>query len=79
MDDDYDIMDVNIVSIICVMFFIVVSICLVSFVSFDRKGTGTNMNNETKEYVGIYEDKYRTYGVTEDGTRELLKSYKYKK
>lgn len=37
------------------------------------------MNNETKEYLGIYEDRYQTYGVTEDGTRELLKSYKFKK
>lgn len=37
---------------------------------------GTNMNNETKEYVRISDD---SYGVTEDGTRELLKSYKFKK
>lgn len=76
-DDDF--MDVSIVSIICIMFFIVVSICLVSFVSFDKKGTGTNMQNETKNYVKIFEDRYRTYGITEDGTREILTSYKYKK
>ena len=73
-DDDF--MDVNIVSIICAMFFIVVSICLVSFVSFDKKGTGTNMNNETKEYIKVIDN---SYGITKDGTRELLKSYKYKK
>lgn len=79
MYDDDDIMDVNIVSIICIISAIVVSICTVSFVSFDKKGIGTNMNNETKNYVKIFEDRYRTYGITEDGTRELLKSYKFKK
>ncbi len=37
---------------------------------------GTNMNNETKEYVKVIDN---SYGITKDGTRELLKSYKYKK
>ena len=45
----------------------------------NENNIGTNMNNETKEYVEIYKDRYPTYGVTEDGTRELLKSYKFKK
>lgn len=76
-DDDF--MGFNIVSIICIMIFIVVSICSVSFVSFDKKGTGTNMQNETKNYVKIFEDRYRVYGITEDGTREFLKSYKFNK
>lgn len=37
---------------------------------------GTNMNNETKEYVKVIDN---SYGITKDGTRELLKSYKYKR
>lgn len=73
---DDDIMDVNIVSIICIISAIVVSICTVSFVSFDKKGIGTNMNNETKEYVRVINN---SLGVTADGTREFLKSYKFNK
>lgn len=34
------------------------------------------MNNETKEYVRVING---SCGITKDGTRELLKSYKYKK
>jgi len=37
------------------------------------------MQNETKNYVKIYEGRYHTYGVTEDGTRDILNSYKFKK
>ena len=37
------------------------------------------MQNETKDYLKIYEGRYYTYGVTEDGTKEILKSYKFKK
>lgn len=42
----------------------------------NENNIGTNMNNETKEYRYITNDNY---GVTSDGTRELLKSYKFKK
>lgn len=45
----------------------------------NENNIGTNMNNETKEYLKIYEGRYYIFGVTEDGTRELLKSYKFKK
>ena len=41
-----------------------------------RKVIGMKINNEIKEYKYINKDYY---GVTEDGTRELLKSYKFKK
>ena len=37
---------------------------------------GTNMNNETKEYVRVINN---SLGVTADGTREFLKSYKFNK
>ena len=50
-------------------------ICL-TLTNESSKVIGTNINNETKEYVRITDD---SYGVTKDGTRELLKSYKYKK
>lgn len=57
--------------------FIFVSISIILLLAImPEKVIGTNMNNETKEYVRISDD---SYGVTEDGTRELLKSYKYKK
>ena len=72
-------MDDDIVSIICRIIFIVVVIFTVIFLSRGKKGTGTNMQNETKDYLKIYEGRYYTYGVTEDGTKEILKSYKFKK
>ena len=57
--------------------FIFVSISIILLLAImPEKVIGTNMNNETKEYVRISDD---SYGVTEDGTRELLKSYKFKK
>ena len=74
MDDDF-----SIISFIVGIIFIVIVIPTIAFLATGKKGIGTNMNNETKEYLGIYEDRYQTYGVTEDGTRELLKSYKFNK
>lgn len=57
--------------------FIFVSISIILLLAIiPEKVIGTNMNNETKEYVRITDD---SYGITEDGTRELLKSYKFKK
>lgn len=57
--------------------FIFVSISIILLLAImSEKVIGTNMNNETKEYVRITDD---SYGVTADGTRELLKSYKFKK
>lgn len=56
---------------IFVLIFIILPLAIMS-----EKVIGTNMNNETKEYVSIIDD---SYGVTKDGTRELLKSYKFKK
>ena len=57
--------------------FIFVSISIILLLAImPEKVIGTNMNNETKEYVRINDD---SYGVTEDGTRELLKSYKFNK
>ena len=57
--------------------FVFVSISIILLLAImPEKVIGTNMNNETKEYVRISDD---SYGVTEDGTRELLKSYKFKK
>lgn len=56
----------------------VITILIISLVLSDEltKAIGTNMNNETKEYVKVIDN---SYGITKDGTRELLKSYKYKK
>lgn len=57
--------------------FIFVLIIIVSLlITKSRKAIGMNINNEIKEYKYINKDYY---GVTEDGTRELLKSYKFKK
>lgn len=56
---------------IFVLIFIILPLIIMS-----EKVIGTNINNEIKEYRYITNDNY---GVTEDGTRELLKSYKYKK
>lgn len=56
---------------IFVLIFIILPLAIMS-----EKVIGTNMNNETKEYVKVIDN---SYGVTKDGTRELLKSYKYKK
>lgn len=78
MDKILEVLVTTIISIIQATA-IVMLVILVVTLSLRKKGIGTNMNNETKEYLGIYEDRYQTYGVTEDGTRELLKSYKYKK
>lgn len=56
----------------------VITILIISLVLSDEltKAIGTNMNNETKEYVRVIDN---SYGITEDGTRELLKSYKFNK
>ena len=56
---------------IFVLIFIILPLIIMS-----EKVIGTNINNEIKEYRYITNDNY---GVTEDGTRELLKSYKFKK
>ena len=61
--------------IISIFIFVSISIILLLAI-MSEKVIGTNMNNETKEYVRITDD---SYGVTADGTRELLKSYKFKK
>lgn len=61
--------------IIGIFMFVSISIILLLAI-MSEKVIGTNMNNETKEYVRITDD---SYGVTADGTRELLKSYKFKK
>ena len=58
-----------------VFIFAIMIICL-TLTDEAGKVIGTNMNNETKEYIRITDD---SYGITKDGTRELLKSYKYKK
>ena len=71
MDDDF-----SIISFIVGIIFIVIVIPTIAFLATGKKGIGTNMNNETKEYIRINDN---SYGVTKDGTRELLKSYKFKK
>lgn len=55
-----------------------IAIIIISAILSDKleKAIGTNMNNETKEYVRVING---SCGITKDGTRELLKSYKYKK
>lgn len=77
MDEFLEGLVVTGISIILVLV-IVMSVILGVNLSLEGNGKiiGTNMNNETKEYVRI---TYDNYGVTEDGTRELLKFYKYKK
>lgn len=72
-------MDDDIFSIIVEIIIVVIAIFVVVFSLRGREGTGTNMNNETKNYVKIHEGRYQTYGITEDGTREFLKSYKFEK
>lgn len=76
MDEFLEGLVVTGISIIIVIV-IVMSVILGVNLSLDgnEKIIGTNMNNETKEYIRV--DDY--YGITADGTRELLKSYKYKK
>ena len=57
--------------------FVFVLIIIVSLlITKSRKVIGMNINNEIKEYKYINKDYY---GVTANGTRELLKSYKFKK
>lgn len=64
---------------ISVVIFMFVSIFIAIVLQLTIKSgevIGVNINNEIKEYRYITNDNY---GVTSDGTRELLKSYKYKK
>lgn len=69
-------------AVTCISFIIgiVVVILVMLGVKLSLEGNGdiigTNMKNETKEYVEVIDN---FYGITKDGTRELLKSYKYKK
>ena len=64
----------EVLAITCIS--IIQAIAGIGVLSGDGDFVGTNMNNETKEYVKVIDN---SYGITKDGTRELLKSYKYKK
>lgn len=61
-----------------IIYMFIIAIIIISAVLSDKleKAIGTNMNNETKEYVRVING---SCGITKDGTRELLKSYKFKK
>lgn len=72
-------MEDDIFTTIVKIIIVAIAIFVLVFLLRGREGTGTNMNNETKNYVKIYEGRYHTYGKTEDGTTEFLKSYKFKK
>ena len=67
---------ISIIQAIAVVILVMLIIAGISRLSGDGEFVGTNMNNETKEYVKVIDN---SYGITKDGTRELLKSYKYKK
>lgn len=67
---------ISIIQAIAVVILVMLIIAGISLLSGDGEFVGTNMNNETKEYVKVIDN---FYGITKDGTRELLKSYKYKK
>lgn len=67
---------ISIIQAIAVVIVVMLAIAGIGFLSGDGDFVGTNMNNETKEYVKVIDN---SYGITKDGTRELLKSYKYKK
>lgn len=56
----------------------IIAIIIISVVLSDKleKVIGTNMNNETKEYVRVID---HSCGITKDGTRELLKSYRFQR
>lgn len=55
-----------------------IAIIIISAILSDKleKVIGTNMNNETKEYVRVING---SCGITKDGTRELLKSYRFQR
>lgn len=67
---------ISIIQAIAVVILVMLIIAGISLLSGDGEFVGTNMNNETKEYVKVIDN---SYGITKDGIRELLKSYKYKK
>ena len=67
---------ISIIQAIAVVIVVMLVIAGIGVLSGDGDFVGTNMNNETKEYVKVIDN---SYGITKDGTRELLKSYKYKK
>ena len=67
---------ISIIQAIAVVIVVMLVIAGIGVLSGDGDFVGTNMNNETKEYVKVIDN---SYGLTKDGTRELLKSYKYKK
>ena len=67
---------ISTIQAIAVVILVMLIIAGISLLSGDGEFVGTNMNNETKEYVKVIDN---SYGITKDGTRELLKSYKYKK
>lgn len=53
-----------------------VILCVTLSLGKKRDIIGTNMNNETKEYVRVID---HSCGITKDGTRELLKSYRFQR
>ena len=64
------------ISVIIFMFVYIFTVIVLQLTIKSGEVIGVNINNEIKEYRYITNDNY---GVTADGTRELLKSYKYKK
>ena len=67
---------ISIIQAIAVVILVMLIIAGISLLSGDGEFVGTNMNNETKEYVRVINN---SLGVTADGTREFLKSYKFNK
>lgn len=64
------------ISVIIFMFVSIFTVIVLQLTIKSGEVIGVNINNEIKEYRYITNDNY---GVTKDGTRELLKSYKFKK
>lgn len=77
MDKLLEVLVTTIISIIqATAIVMLVILCVTLSLGKKKDIIGTNMNNETKEYVRVINN---SLGVTADGTRELLKSYKFNK
>lgn len=77
----YKTKDIDILGIVMCIILVIVALFIITLIilfikSINGSFEGTNFNNETGNYISVYEYYGGIIGEKSDGTIELLKSYK---
>lgn len=73
---DIDIFDIVMCIILMIVALFIITLIILFIKSTNGSFEGTNFNNETENYISVYEYYGGIIGEKSDGTTELLKSYK---